>query len=146
MASWSPTSWEGRPIQQQPSWDARVATSHIATLPPLVHPCEIQALKQELQAVMRGERFLLQGGDCAERFLDCNATALESKLRILLQMSLVLQQRANVPTVRVARIAGTCQVGAALHHSPWICKVPDCVVCYTRARCRSICQTAVQGY
>jgi hypothetical protein len=106
MAKWSPTSWEGRPIQQQPAWNAQVATSHISTLPPLVHPCEIQCLKQELQAVMRGERFLLQGGDCAERFLDCNATALQSKLRILLQMSLVLQQRASVPTVLVARIAG----------------------------------------
>lgn len=50
--------------------------------------------------------FLLQGGDCAERFLDCNSRLIENKLRILLQMSLVLTWGAKMPTIRVGRMAG----------------------------------------
>lgn len=75
-------------------------------MPPLVTPQEVDRLRDQLAEVAEGKRFLIQGGDCAERFLDCAAEPIEQKLRILLQMSLVLTWGARVPTVRIARMAG----------------------------------------
>lgn len=69
-------------------------------------PEEVDRLREQLAEVAEGNRFLIQGGDCAERFLDCAAEPIEKKLRILLQMSLVLTWGARVPTVRIARMAG----------------------------------------
>lgn len=109
-SAWSPHSWRALPILQQPVYaDARAlneAIGSIASLPPLVSAREVDALRAQLLEVARGERFVLQGGDCAERFLDCNARAIESKLRILLQMSLVLAAGARTPTLQIARMGG----------------------------------------
>lgn len=95
---------------QQPTYpDAAALESTLADirrLPPLVTPPEVEDLRQQLAEVAAGRRFLLQGGDCAERFQDCAAEPIERKLRILLQMSLVLTWGARVPTLRVARMAG----------------------------------------
>jgi len=110
MANWSKDSWRSLPIQQQPDYaDAERlerVLQQITALPPLVHPGEVDALKSSLAAAGRGEAFLLQGGDCAERFIDCAKTPIERKLKILLQMSLVLTWGARLPVVRVGRIAG----------------------------------------
>jgi 3-deoxy-7-phosphoheptulonate synthase len=110
MMNWSPKSWQGLPIQQQPKYadSDRLAEvlGQITCLPPLVHPGEVDALRSKLAAAGRGEAFLLQGGDCAERFMDCAKTPIERKLKILLQMSLVLTWGARLPVVRVGRIAG----------------------------------------
>jgi 3-deoxy-7-phosphoheptulonate synthase len=109
-SGWSPSSWRGRPIKQQAQYKdpraAEAAVSQIASLPPLVQPHEVDLLRSQLAQVVRGERFLLQGGDCAETFADCNQESLDSKLKILLQMSLVLVWGAQMPVVRVGRIAG----------------------------------------
>lgn len=78
----------------------------VRRLPPLVSPTEVDALRSQLAEVAEGKRFLLQGGDCAERFVDCSAEPIEQKLRILLQMSLVLTWGARIPTLRIARMAG----------------------------------------
>ena len=75
-------------------------------LPPIVTPSEINKLKASLREVALGNAFLLQGGDCAELFDYCEENAIESKLKLLLQMSLVLIWGANKPVVRIARMAG----------------------------------------
>jgi len=107
---WSPTSWRTRPIQQQPQYRdpsaVQAALTTVAGLPPLVAPGEVDALRARLAQAAQGKAFLLQGGDCAERFQDCAAEPIESKLKILLQMSLVLTFSARLPVIRVARIAG----------------------------------------
>jgi len=54
----------------------------------------------------RGQRFLIQGGDCAERFADCTAERLEAQLLLLLQIGLIIEHTTGTPTVHVARIAG----------------------------------------
>ena len=61
----------------------------VSLLPPLVSVQEIDRLQVQLSQVVQGKRFLLQGGDCAETFRDCNPILIEKKLRIMLQMSLV---------------------------------------------------------
>lgn len=67
---------------------------------------EIVKLKNSLRDVALGKAFLLQGGDCAELFSYCEANAIDSKIKLLLQMSLVLIWGANKPVVRIARMAG----------------------------------------
>lgn len=75
-------------------------------MPPLVHPNEILALKAHLRDVAHGKAFLLQGGDCAELFDYCEQDAIESKIKLLLQMSLVLIWGTNKRVVRIGRMAG----------------------------------------
>ena len=107
---WSPDSWRTRPIKQQPTYDDPAALAKavdaVHALPPLVAPGEVRALRKHLERASRGEVFLLQGGDCAERFVDCARDPIEAKLKIMLQMSLVLTYGARVPVLRVARMAG----------------------------------------
>jgi len=107
---WTPSSWRALPIQQQPHYrDAQAvaaALAKVAGLPPLVAPGEVDALRGHLAQAAQGRAFLLQGGDCAERFQDCAKEPIEAKLKILLQMSLVLTFSARLPVIRVARMAG----------------------------------------
>ena len=83
----------------------RVA-ARIANLPPLVTSWEVDRLKELIASAQRGERFLLQGGDCAETLEQCNPWTIERMLAILLKMSLVLILGSKKPVVRIGRIAG----------------------------------------
>ncbi len=74
--------------------------------PPLVFSGEIEQLKRELADASEGKRFVLQGGDCAETFDDCTSERLAQKLKILLQMSLIISHGLGLPIVRIGRIAG----------------------------------------
>ena len=99
-----------REAAQQPSYadpaavDAAVA--RLRTAPPLVFAGECDELKAKIAAVSRGEAFLLQGGDCAETFAGVTADNVRNKLRVLLQMAVVLTYAASVPVVKVGRLAG----------------------------------------
>ncbi len=108
--SWAPDSWRSKPIKQQPNYEdeaaVKQALSAVQALPPLVAHGEIDALRRRLAQAAKGEAFLLQGGDCAERFGDCRREPIESKLKILLQMSLVLTWGARIPVIRVGRMGG----------------------------------------
>jgi len=110
MSAWSPTSWQQLPAQQQPTYADPSALQHVldelSHLPPLVTSWEIESLKHQLAEAQAGRRFLLQGGDCAERFEDCESSEIVSKLKILLQMSLVLVHGTRKRVIRVGRFAG----------------------------------------
>lgn len=108
---WRPDSWQSKPVlAQQPVYPdpvaLRQATDELAALPPLVTPQEIERLKAQLAEAAQGKRFVLQGGDCAESFADCSTATITNKLKILLQMSLVLVHGLETPIVRIGRIAG----------------------------------------
>ena len=107
---WSPSSWRERPAMQLPTYpDADELASvqrELRALPPLVTSWEIMALKQHLAEAQEGKRFLLQGGDCAESFGECNSDVISNRLKVLLQMSLVLVHGLRMPVVRVGRFAG----------------------------------------
>jgi 3-deoxy-7-phosphoheptulonate synthase len=108
--TWSPTSWRELPAGQQPDWpDADAlqrAQAQLAAQPPLVFAGEIRDLREQLAKVAAGEAFLLQGGDCAETFAAFSADAIRDKLKVLLQMAVVLTYGAQLPVVKVGRIAG----------------------------------------
>lgn len=110
MTTWTPSSWRTRPIAQQPTYRDPAAVeralAQVKALPPLVAHGEIDTLRGRLADAAAGRAFLLQGGDCAERFEDCAKDPIEAKLKILLQMSLVLTWGARLPVIRVARMAG----------------------------------------
>ena len=107
---WSPSSWQEKEALQQPTYtdeaELEDALDHVSSLPPLVTSWEVENLKNELARAARGERFLLQGGECAESFADCTADIITSRLKILMQMSLVLTYGLNTSVVRVGRFAG----------------------------------------
>jgi len=109
-AEWSPTSWRARPARQQPEYPDAAALERaigaLSRLPPLVTSWEVEALKSQLAEAAAGNRFLLQGGDCAETFEDCTSGAIANKLKILLQMSLVLVHGGHKRVIRVGRFAG----------------------------------------
>ncbi|KAJ1915531.1 hypothetical protein H4219_004269 [Mycoemilia scoparia] len=108
--AWSPDSWRTKPIKQDVVYTDREALdsaiNRIRDLPPLVAPEEVDKLRDLLKDVSEGRAFLLQGGDCAESFDYCNSSQIEDKLKILLQMSLVLIWGMRLPVVRIARMAG----------------------------------------
>ena len=110
LTPWHPASWQSRQAQQQPTYaDAASVERTVAAmsrLPPIVVSWEVEALRKHLASAQRGERFLLQGGDCAESFDDCESDTIAQKLKILLQMSLVLLHGLKVPIIRVGRMAG----------------------------------------
>jgi 3-deoxy-7-phosphoheptulonate synthase len=97
-------------VSQQASYPDAEALQQVlgqlAKLPPLVTSWEIEGLKSKLHRAARGEVFVLQGGDCAESFEDCESHVIASKLKILLQMSLILVHGTKRQVVRIGRIAG----------------------------------------
>jgi 3-deoxy-7-phosphoheptulonate synthase len=107
---WSAASWRKYPAAQQPDWpdaDAlKKAEARLASLPPLVFAGEARHLTRQLADVANGEAFLLQAGDCAESFAEFSADSIRDKLKIILQMAVVLTYAAGVPVVKVGRIAG----------------------------------------
>jgi 3-deoxy-7-phosphoheptulonate synthase len=110
MTSWHPASWHTKAAQQQPRYDDLVqlekVVAQLSRLPPIVVSWEVDAARERLAAAQRGEAFLLQGGDCAETFEDCESDQIARKLKILLQMSLVLLHGLKKPVIRVGRMAG----------------------------------------
>src|SRR5215203_2653528 len=107
---WSPDSWRSRTASQQPKYPSEQKLESVLrtlrVLPPLVTPGEVDALRVHLAEAAAGRRFLLQGGDCAESFDDCTAPAIVNRLKVLLQMSLVLVHGSEKPVIRVGRFAG----------------------------------------
>ena len=108
--TWNPASWQTRKALQQPTYpDVAALESTVAALsrlPPLVVSWEIEALRERLAAAQRGEAFLLQGGDCAESFADCESDRIAKQLKGILQVSLVLLHGLKRPIIRVGRMAG----------------------------------------
>jgi 3-deoxy-7-phosphoheptulonate synthase len=110
MSEWSPDSWRRRSALQQPEYPdpARLDSvlAELRQLPPLVTSWEIIGLREQLAEAAAGKRFVLQGGDCAERFVDCQPARITNTLKVLLQMSLVLVVGAKHPVTRIGRFAG----------------------------------------
>ncbi len=84
----------------------REVAGTLAGLPPLVVASEVDQLRERLGAVARGEAFLLQGGDCAETFATSSQADIAGKVRVLLQMAVVLTYGASMPVVKLGRVAG----------------------------------------
>ncbi len=108
--NWKKSSWKNCTALQQPTWPKEEAVAKVLTdlslLPPLVFAGEIRSLKQMLAKAVKGDAFLLQGGDCSENFSQVTAPNIRELLKVLLQMSIVLTYAGGKPVIKVGRIAG----------------------------------------
>jgi 3-deoxy-7-phosphoheptulonate synthase len=108
--TWTPETWRSLVAAQQPNWGNietyKKVIQEIAHYPPLVFAGEVQSLKHQLAEAAKGKGFLVQGGDCAETFDEFRADTIRDKLKILLQMSIVLTYGASCNVIKVGRIAG----------------------------------------
>ncbi|HEX2592260.1 MAG TPA: 3-deoxy-7-phosphoheptulonate synthase class II [Rhizomicrobium sp.] len=108
--SWSPNSWRSKPIKQAPEYPDQAALQRVEdqlrTHPPLVFAGEARNLTSALAEVAEGKAFLLQGGDCAESFAEFTANNIRDTFCVFLSMATVLTFAANVPVVKIGRIAG----------------------------------------
>ena len=109
-STWTPASWQDHPAAQQPTWpdthDLERIVKVLSTYPPLVFAGEARDLQAGLARVASGNAFLLQAGDCAESFDAFSADAIRDRLRVILQMAVVLTYSSGVPVIKVGRIAG----------------------------------------
>lgn len=109
-SSWKPDSWKLRPVQQLPSYPDEAEFNRVVRQleqrPPLVHPAEILKLKSQIGEAGQGRRFVIQAGECAERFIDCQSEVISEKLKILLQMGLITAHGLRRPVVALGRLAG----------------------------------------
>ncbi|KAI9100437.1 DAHP synthetase [Phlyctochytrium arcticum] len=107
---WNRSSWRSKEVHQDVIYESPDHLQKVLTkldkLPPLVSPQEIKKLRSELAEVAENKRFLLQGGDCAELFDYCASDAIENKLKVLLQMSLILVWGGRTSVTRIGRMAG----------------------------------------
>ena len=107
---WHPASWTRRVAAQQASYPDSAeldrAVGQLSRLPPIVTSWEVDNLRSHIAEAQRGQAFVLQGGDCAESFDDCTSENIVAKLKILLQMSVVMLYGMKKPIVRVGRMAG----------------------------------------
>ena len=100
-----------RPAAQQPDWpdpEHVLARAHGAGERPAGHAVRPRSTGSTTGSptVANGEAFLLQGGDCAETFVDNTEPHIRATIRTLLQMAIVLTYGASLPVVKVGRIAG----------------------------------------
>jgi 3-deoxy-7-phosphoheptulonate synthase len=107
--TWTPADWRRHVAAQQPDWpdpgEYDAAIKALSEWPPLVFAGEARDLTSHLATVCEGKAFLLQAGDCAEAF-GTRADSIRERLRVILQMAVVLTYSAGVPVVKVGRIAG----------------------------------------
>jgi 3-deoxy-7-phosphoheptulonate synthase len=108
--NWSRDSWRSKPIKQAPAYPDPAALeaveARLRTHPPLVFAGEARNLTAALAEVSQGKAFLLQGGDCAESFAEFTANNIRDTFCVFLSMATVLTFAANVPVVKIGRIAG----------------------------------------
>lgn len=109
-AGWQPWDWQQRVAAQQPEWPDPEALDavikELAQRPALVVAKDVDRLRAALARAARGRAFVLQAGDCAESFHDHSASSLRAKLKIILQMAVVLTYSSGVSVVKIGRIAG----------------------------------------
>jgi len=107
---WSPGSWRSFECCQMAVYEdqeeLKTVLEKLSKVPPLVHATEVDRLTAQLAASARGEGFIIQGGDCAERFIDCEDHRLDAQVQLLVQMGAIMAASTGKPCVRVARLAG----------------------------------------
>ena len=107
---WQTDSWrqyKAKHIPKYPDMDHLADVEKtLKDFPPLVFAGEVRSLKKSLADVAEGRGFLLQGGDCAESFSEFHADNIRDTFRVILQMAVILTSGANLPVVKVGRMAG----------------------------------------
>jgi 3-deoxy-7-phosphoheptulonate synthase len=96
--------------KQQPNWYSQEVLestkAQLGKMPPLVFAGEVDTLRSRLAQAASGGAFLLQGGDCAETFVDATADRIRNRIKTVLQMAVVLMYGSSLPVIKMGRMAG----------------------------------------
>lgn len=108
--NWSISSWQSKEIKQQPDWPDKAELNNVlkrlSGLPSLVFSGETRQLKEELCKVSKGKSFILQAGNCAESFEECNGPEIHNYLRIMAVMKDIIEEASGKEVVSIGRVAG----------------------------------------
>ncbi|WP_079086071.1 3-deoxy-7-phosphoheptulonate synthase [Streptomyces silvensis] len=95
---------------QEPHWSHHPALpgviARLAAAPPLVDATETRRLRAALASVARGERLVLQAGDCAESLAECDPDRAAHRVAVLVALGDHLQRGSGREVVRIGRMAG----------------------------------------
>ena len=110
LYNWNIDSWRGCDVVQQPNWPDNKELSEVITelsnLPALVFAGETRKLKQELVDLECNNGFILQVGNCAESFANCNGVKIHNFLRVIMSMTSIIEQKTSKRVIKIGRIAG----------------------------------------
>jgi 3-deoxy-7-phosphoheptulonate synthase len=73
---------------------------------PLVSPMEVKKLTKELIKAFHQQSFIIQLGDCAERFSEAEPLISHLKYKQLNQAKLLIEEKINRSVIMIGRIAG----------------------------------------
>jgi 3-deoxy-7-phosphoheptulonate synthase len=110
LPEWTKSSWRNFRITQQPTYpkslDLDSALEKLSKLPGLVSHHDIMTLRQHLADAVKGKMFLIQAGDCAEKFSDCGEEEIRGKISMLHSLGQWFTKKSRIPVIRVGRLAG----------------------------------------
>ncbi len=107
----------------------------VRMLPPLVSPEEVEALREQLALAAAGHCFVLQAGDCAERFHDSASDRVDARLQLLHQMVGV---GVRLRAWRVCGVRGPCRIGLGTFGSLPAVRIPCGTPCAVAAAGRDL--------
>ena len=110
MKKWTLNSWKKLPAKHLPKYQDQKELDLVLSKSKKVSSIGIcrrnTFIKKSTSECSRRKAFLLQGGDCAESFAEFHPDNIRDTFKSILQMSLVLTASANLPVVKLGRIAG----------------------------------------
>lgn len=108
--NWTLNSWKNYSILQQPNWpnenELKNVLEDLRLLPSLVFAGEIRNLTESLESLEKNNSFIIQAGNCAESFSNCNGPKIHNYLRVILQMANIIQSKSGKNIIKIGRIAG----------------------------------------
>ena len=108
--TWRVDSWQQHPAEQQPRYRDQAqldaVLQQLKQEPALLTFAEVMRLRTQLRQVFAGQAFILQGGDCAERFVDCTPPRIAARLHIIDEMVKLITAHTDKQVLNIARIAG----------------------------------------
>lgn len=102
--------WTAQPAAQNPQWRDHpaypAAMEALTSAPALVRPEDLVRLRAALAKAALGEWLVVQAGDCAESFYECNPEAIGARLDMLDRFAEAIGGRTGRPVLRIGRIGG----------------------------------------
>lgn len=111
LNAWTPTSWEGLKVSQQPVYsnieDANTQLDLISQESDgITEYKNIESLRELLKQVNNNESLLLIAGDCSEPFEESDANIVDLKCALLNYLAFLLYNKYNKKVLILGRIAG----------------------------------------
>lgn len=95
---------------QQPKWNSLDKLNEVLldleTRAPLVTASSVRNLREELACAVRGRAFVVQAGDCAERFVDATPERTREKATFLRGLADIVTAESGIRSIVIGRMGG----------------------------------------